>query len=157
MIEFGENSVELRNNLIDKIDGGLCNSFEGGNSNPEEEFDAAASILVVILEDLQNFAKNELTDIRETFATDVSAIGIQMTNTTDTVQILAHPSYYAGPTIALGFFLFIGLLLAWREVSVPKYFCFHKWFIMPLVFILISISIIVIAAVAAVLVANSGK
>lgn len=157
MIEFGQNSVPLRNTLVDMIDEGLCKSFEGGNANPEEEFDDAATTLVVILTALQDFAKNDLTDIRDTFATDIISIGSQMTNTTDITERIANPAYYAGPTIALGAVLFIGILLAWCEMRSPFYFCIQTWIIMPLFFVLITVSIVVITIVGAVLVANAGK
>ncbi len=158
MIEFGESSVELRDNLIDVIGQSLCESYGGGqDTNPENEFDNSALALVSILAELQDFAKEELTDIRNAFATDVMQISYQMGNTTDSTVVLANPAYYGAPTIALGFTLLIGIVLAWIEFDPPIYFSVQTWFIMPLFFILIFVSIIVIAIVGAVLVANSGE
>ncbi len=157
MIEFGETSVPLRDSLIDLIGEGICESFEGGNSNPQEEFDDVATTLVGLLTEMQNFAKNELVDIREVFRTDIVNMAHQMGNTTDTTEIVANPAFYSGPAIALGGLIFIGTLLAWFEVAPPVYFCIQTWFTMPLFLLLIFASIIVITAVGAILVANSGK
>ena len=157
MIDFGETSVPLRDNLIDTIGQGLCQSFEGGNANPQDDFDQAATQLVGLLNDMQNFARNELVVIRDVFATDIIAMANQMGNTTDTTEIIANPAYYALPAITLGGILFIGTLLAWNDVKIPGYFCLQTWLILPLFLILILASIAVITAVGAVLVANSGE
>lgn len=157
MIAFGNSSMTLRDNLIDVIDEGVCQSFEGGNANPQDEFDNAASSLVEVLNEMQNFATNELVEIRDVFATDIVAMAHRISNTTDTTEIAANPTYYAVPAMALGSILFIGAVLAWTEVGFPGYFCIQTWFFMPLFLLLIFTSIIVITAVGAVLVANSGK
>ena len=157
MIQFGDSSSVIRDNLIEVIDEGLCESFEGGNTNPEEEFDNAAASVVDILGQVQGFARNELTDIRDTFANDIMEIINQTSNSTDSTEILANPTYYAVPTITLGFMLLFGLMFAWFDVGIPGFFCAQIWVIMPLFFILIFISIAVIASVGAVLVANSGE
>jgi hypothetical protein len=157
MIQFGESTITLRNNLVDMIDEGICNSFETGNQNPIEEFDNAASSLVNVLTEMQNFAKNDLTDIRDIFATDIISIGRQMANTTDSTEIMANPAYYAAPTITLGFLLFVGLMLSWLEIFVPGYFCVQVWVMLPFLFILITLSIVMITVVGAFLVTNSGK
>ncbi len=159
MIEFGNSSEVFRDNLIDTIGQSLCESYGGRNSNidPEHEFDQAALKLVGILSEMQDFARDELVDIRNTFAVDILDISHRMGNTTDSAVILANPAYYGAPTITVGFILFIGLILAWSELGPPAYFCVQTWIIMPIFFVLIFASIIVITVVGAVLVANSGK
>ena len=157
MIEFGQTSVPLRDNLIDSIGQGVCQSFIGGNANPQDDFDQAATQLVGLLNDMQNFAENELVDIRDVFATDIIAMAHQMGNTTETTEIFANPAYYAVPAMTLGGILFITTILAWLDVGIPAYFCLHIWLILPLFLLLILASIAVITAVGAVLVANSGE
>jgi hypothetical protein len=157
MITFGEDTLPLRNDLIDVIDGGLCQSFQGGNENPEDTFDEAASSLVVILTELQNFANSELTDIRDTFENDVMSLSQKTANATNNTEILANPALYAVPAITLGLLLLIGTVFAWLEIGGSGFFWVQTWIIMPLFFILLFSSIILIAVVGAVLVANSGK
>ncbi len=157
MIEFGENSVPLRNSLVDLIDEGICSSFAGGNANPLEQFDTVAESLVVILTDLQNFAANDITTIRDIFATDVNTIAYGFGNTTDSIEVLANPAYYGGPTVALGVLLFVGLMFAWVEVIIPGYFFVQSWITMQLFLVVLTVSIAAIAILTAVLVANSGK
>lgn len=156
MIEYRYKSVIWRDNLADMIDQGLCQSFQGGNTNSEEAFDTSASAVVDLLNGLQNFASSELTDIRTTFATDIIEIGNMIDGTADTVETIAKSAYYGGPTIALGSLLLIGLILAWFEVPIMNYFCIQKWITLPLFFILIFVSVILVSAIAAILVANSG-
>jgi hypothetical protein len=159
-ITFADESETLRDSLVELIDEGICSAAQGGNGKSDDvtnEFDAAAATLVDILTQLQSFADNDVTQIRDSFGQDLNSIVESVENKTTIVETHANPAYYAGPALGFGFLFMIGLLLAWSSVKRrPFFFCLQTWVLLPLFFVFIFISIIIIAAVGMVLVANAG-
>ena len=154
---MGDDSAILRDSLIDQIDEGICNSFQGGNANPLAEIDNLASELVIVLNELQEFAKAEVIDIKETFGSDLESRVNAVEDTTDYYESVLNPAYYASPAIVFGFIFMIGIILAWVNIKFGIYFCIQTWVILPLFFIFFTVSIIAIAAVGIALVGNAGE
>ncbi len=155
-ITLGDDTVVIRDSLKAQVDEGLC-SFAGGNSKKSAEFDEAALTLIDVLDGLQEFAKNEVTDIRDTFGANLEGRVNRVESTTDQYERILNPAFYAGPAIGLGFVFMTGLILAWLRIKMPMYFCVQTWFFLPLFFIFFTFSFIVIVGVGLVAVANAGK
>ena len=157
-ISVGNDSTVLRDSLIDQLDDGICNSFEGGNANPLAEIDDLASELVTVLDQLQEFAKSDVIDIKDTFGSNLEDRVNSVEDRIDLWQSILNPAFYAGPAIGLGFIFMIGIILAWVKIKFCcLYFCIQTWIILPFFFIFFTASILTIAAVGTALVANAGK
>mmetsp|Transcript_30085 Transcript_30085/g.34977 ORF Transcript_30085/g.34977 Transcript_30085/m.34977 type:complete len:503 (+) Transcript_30085:54-1562(+) len=146
LIGLSETSMPIRDKLRDiTIGEGICKT----------DFDSIAFTLADILDQIQDFAEGEVTDIKEVFATEMMDLGNGLGNQTDTIQRLSNPAYYAGPAISLGFVLMVGTLLAWFAPDLQIYFKIQTWFFLPLFFLLLLVTIAGIAIVGAALVTNS--
>lgn len=153
VIAFGENTVALRDNIVAELEQKVCTA--DGNGGVADQFDQAATAVVNILTALQDFSKNELTDIRNTFATEFNSVTNDIYNATETGETYSQPSYIAAPVITFGLVLALGTYLAWRGPVVKPYFTIQTWLILPLFSILVVVIAIVLAVTGTVLVANS--
>ncbi len=160
VIAFGESTVDLRDVIVDLIDDGICNAGDnmgGGTGDIQEEFDAQASTVVDLLTTLQDFSKNSLVDLRDTFAADFDSWVDRLEEYTVTGENYVRPIYIAAPVVVFGFLLGLGSYLSWKGPNVPTYFKVQTWFILPLFSVLFIVLGITISVIGSVLVANSGK
>lgn len=156
-IAFSDDSVELRNALKNLVGDGICNSFEDGNSKPLDDFDNAANAMIQTLDGLQEFAKTEIVDIRDTFGANLESRVNAVEDVFDQYQRILNPAFYAGPAIALGVIFMIGIILAWMKFELSSYFCVQTWIFLPIFYGFITISAFIIAFIGVALVANAGK
>lgn len=158
VIAFGESTVDLRDVIVDLIDDGICNAGDnmgGGTGAIQEEFDTQASTVVDLLTALQDFSKNSLVDLRDTFAADFDSWVERLEEYTITGENYVRPIYIAAPVVAFGFLLGLGSYLSWKAPHVSAYFKVQTWLILPLFSILFIVIGITISVIGSVLVANS--
>lgn len=155
-ITLGDQSAAFRESLFELIGTGVCNVFEPENveSNP---IDGQIAVIVDALEGLQTFALNYVKDIKNAFEQDMKRVLQDIDDETNDYERRLNPAHYAGPAITFGIVLMIGVILAWLPYRNKIYFGIQTWVMMPLFFVFISVSIIIIAIVGVVLAANSGE
>lgn len=153
VIAFGENTVALRDNIVAELEQKVCT--RDGSGGVADQFDQAATSVVNILTALQDFSKNELTDIRNTFSTEFNSISNDFSSASDTGESYSQPSYIAGPVIAFGLLLTLGAYLAWKGPFIMAYFATQTWVVLPIFSLIIVVIAIVLAVTGTVLVANS--
>uniref|UniRef100_A0A7S3VC74 Uncharacterized protein n=1 Tax=Chaetoceros debilis TaxID=122233 RepID=A0A7S3VC74_9STRA len=158
-IAFGSDTVPLKEDIVVLIDDGICNMSGGGNggggSTIETEFNAQASAVVEKLNELQNFSKGSLVDLRDIFSADFDNLINMINKNIGTTETWVRPVFVAGPVVAFGFILLIGSYLAWNGPYIEMYFKIQTWVILPLFSILFIVVGIAISAVGTVLVVNS--
>jgi len=158
-IAFGSDTVPLKEDIVVLIDDGICNMSGGGNggggSDVEAEFNAQASAVVEKLNELQNFSKGSLVDLRDIFSADFDNLINMINDNIGTTEMWVRPVFVSGPVVAFGFVLLIGSYLAWKGPYIDMYFKIQTWAILPLFSILFIVLGIAISAVGTVLVINS--
>ena len=95
-----------------------------------------------------------LSDI---FSNDVTSFIETVEKRTDQIEDHANLAYYGGTAIAIGVVITFGIILAWLALDIKIYFCIQKWFVLTVFYIFISITVVAIAFIGLVLVANSGE
>lgn len=126
-----------------------------GSGGPADQFDSAANQVVNILGDLQNFAKNDLTQIRDTFSMQFTSITNDLYYSAETGEKYAEPMWVALPVMFFGLILCTGALLAWKGPYIKVFFAVQTWLILPLFSVVVIIMAVVLALTGTVLVANS--
>jgi hypothetical protein len=114
-------------------------------------------VLVAILNTIQEFAKSDITTIKDSFSNDILGAIDNVKTYTDTAENQLNVAYYAGPTIIFGVIFMIGIILAFMSTDVKIYFLIQKWGILTLFFLFISATMLIASTVGTVLVFNSGK
>jgi hypothetical protein len=153
VIAFGDNTVALRDNIVLELEQKVCTA--DGSGGVADQFDQAATAVVNILTALQDFSKNQLTDIRNTFATEFNTVSNDLYSASETGESYSQPSFIASPVIVFGLLLTFGTYLAWKGPYFKPYFVMQTWFLIPVFMIFIVIIAIVLAATGTILVANS--
>lgn len=153
VIGFGEDTVALRDNIVVELEQKVCTA--DGSGGVADQFDQAATSVVNILTALQDFSKNELTDIRNTFAMEFNSVSNDLYSASETGESYSQPSYIAGPVIGFGLLLTLGTYLAWKGPFIKPYFAIQTWLILPIFSIIVVVIAIVLAVTGTVLVANS--
>ena len=149
--------------IVDVVEGGICeidNSIVGIPipTDSIQQINDAANAVVEILNTLSDFAKSEATTIRDTFKSQVYDSVSEVEDVTDQiVEYYLNSVYYAGPAIAFGCLILMGIILAFLRINIKPYFCVQTYLILPLLFLFIVGTVIVIAVVGLALVAVSGK
>jgi hypothetical protein len=75
----------------------------------------------------------------------------------DEAQNYARASYYAITIIILTTFLSMGGYMAWFGPKIRTYFFCQTWMLLPLYTLVLILTAVVVGAIAAVLVVNSGQ
>lgn len=154
-ISFSEESEQLRDSLQVLIDQGICGSFQGGNGNVLDEFDTPANALNDALGALQEFAQTDVTEIKETFQSNMESAVNDVEDIVEVYESSTNAAYYAGPAIAFGLLFMIGIVLASMNSKFKLYFLLQTWLFLPLFFIFFTVSILIIVVVGIALVANA--
>ena len=160
-IALGESTGPLRDDLVTALDEGICNP----PGNPPSASDQAIAnsinkqtqIVVDSLENLQTFAKNDLTSIRSTFDEDFGGYSLQIMDAADKGESYSRPLYVAAPIVFFGLILSIGGLLAWRRSGCKTYFCIQTWVLLPTFILMIIFVALLAAGSSIVLTVNAGK
>ncbi len=158
MIDAGIDTTPVRDDLVQMIDDGVCNSFDGGNGDPVP-VDSTVQTAVTILTDLSDFTQGPLTDIKDNFATQFVAIEADVTNYIDQAQDYGRVSYYALAIIIISSLLYVGAYIAWfapKLCAFKAYFCLQTWIVLPIFFVTLILTAFFTAAIGTALVVNSG-
>jgi len=153
VILFGENTEALRDTIIEELEDPICEP--DGSGGPADQFDSAANQVVNVLGDLQNFAKSDLTQIRDTFSMEFTTVNSGIYDNAEKGEQYAEPMWVATPVIVFGLILCAGAYLAWKGPYIKSYFAVQTWLILPLFFVVVVIMAIVLSLLGTVLVANS--
>lgn len=156
VIEAGETTVPIRDATVSLLDQGVCSSFTGGNGN-NIDFDNQARTVVDKLTALSDFTRGELTNLKNSFALKFAEAEVEVNRIIDEAQNYARASYYAITIIILTTFLSIGGYMAWFGPKIRTYFFFQTWVFLPLYVLVLILTAVVVGALAAVLVVNSGE
>ncbi len=156
VIKAGNETVPIRDASVEMLSDGLCSSFPAGNGETID-FDAKGLEVTDVLTALSDFTNGDLTDLRDTFEEQFVAAEIEIANILNKSQDYAKISYYAIAIVIVTFLLSLQGHMAWFGPRIASFFCFQKWFTIPLYFLLLLFSAIVSAALSQVLVVNSGE
>ena len=158
LIEAGNSTKPIRDNLVQMMADGVCSSFDGGNGDPID-VDTQVQKAVDLLTDLSDFTGGELTSIHDNFSSQFEIIDEDVTNILDSAQDYSRVSYYAIGVISLSSIMYLGAYLAWfgpqQCLPMKGYFCLQTWIVVPLYFLTLIITAILTAAIGTALVVNS--
>jgi len=154
VIAFGDDTVALKGDIIVLLEQGVCNAM-GTNNAVVTGFDEAAATVVTILTSLQDFSKDNLVELRNTFAMEFDSIYSNLYEVAGTGEKWAKPMFIALPVVAFGLILAVGAFLAWRGPNIRAYFAIQTWLILPLFSLMIVVIAMLMAVTGTVLVANS--
>lgn len=156
-IAFGEETIPVKDDLVTRIEGGLCVSQSPDFDNTANEINNGANQVLSALTEIKDFSSNELSSIVDTFEENFST-----EDTIDDVlskgETYSKPAVYsAAPIALLGLVFFISGFLSWRVTRCEPYFCIQTWLLLPVFFVVIVVTTILAAGSAIVLTVNSGK
>jgi hypothetical protein len=152
-IEFGRDSVVLRDDIEEKIEVGICDA--GDNTDIFAAFESAGGQLVEVLDQLRDFGQTDIATIQDIFSNDVTSFLETVEKRTGQIEDNANLAYYGGVAVAIGALFTAGIILAWLALDIKIYFCIQTWFVLPVFFIFISFTVVAIAFIGLVLVANA--
>jgi len=161
LIAFGEGAGGIKNSIVTMIEDGVCGAVDEQAGLPtqsdavQEEFDKAANTVVAALEELEDFSRGELTNLRNTFEAKFDSVMNNVTEGLDKGEEEAQPMYIAAPIFVFGFILSVGTIMAWRGWNIRPYFCMQTWLILPLFAIIVIFTSLALSLVGTVLVINS--
>lgn len=156
-IAFGEETIPVKDDLVTRIEGGLCVSQSPDFDNTANEINNGANQVLSALTEIKDFSSNELSSIVDTFEENFST-----EDTIDDVlskgETYSKPAVYsAAPIALLGLVFFISGFLSWRVTRCKPYFCIQTWLLLPVFFVVIVVTTILAAGSAIVLTVNAGK
>jgi len=156
-IDFGINTTDLRDNLVDLLEGGLCNATNPFFDEQADEFNDMSQQVVDAITALSDFSRNELQSIRDTVIESFRPLNDALFDFSNAGDEVSKPlvAYSSAPIIILGIILAIGGLLALRGTQFSTYFCIQTWFILPLLFLLIILACAIAAIISTFLTVNS--
>jgi hypothetical protein len=155
IIIAGNNANTTRNEAVAILEKGVC-GFVGGNGNQDPDIDdQIATILDLLKNELNDFAKDDLTLMTNEYSTEFSTAQKETTRVVDLSKEYVQISWYAITVIIFSTLLSIGAYLAWFGPRIRAYFCFQTWILLPIYFVVILVSAIVLAVLGPVIVANS--
>lgn len=153
VIQFGSDTEPLRENLVAKLaTTQICSPEQGEIA---AEFDNGSNILINVLTQLQDFSRNDLTDLRNTFEIEFNRFSDEMNGAFATGDEYAQPIFVAVPVVVFGLLLAIGSYLAWKGPFVKFYFLLQQWLVLPVFFIVLIIMALVLSVTGTALVVNS--
>ena len=153
VIAFGYNTIPLKENLVEELENKIC--IADGTGGVADKFDAGANTVVQVLTSLQDFSKNELTELRDTFEVEFSSISEDFASASDSGRKWAQPYMVAVPVFMFGFILAVGSYLAWKGPHISLYFAIQKWAILPIFALVVVLMAFVLAITGTALVINS--
>lgn len=156
VIDAGETTIPIRDAAVSLLDQGICSTFTGGNGN-KIDFDNQARTVVDKLTALSDFTRGELTSLKNSFALKFAEAEVEVNRVIDEAQNYARASYYAITIIILTTFLSMGGYMAWFGPKIRTYFFCQTWMLLPLYTLVLILTAVVVGAIAAVLVVNSGQ
>lgn len=155
IISAGDNANSTRYEAVTILEEGVC-GFEGGNGNQIPEIDEQiATILDLLNNELNDFAKDDLTLMSSEYRTEFSTARKETTRIVDLSKDYVKISWYAITVIVCSTLLSFGACLAWFGPRIRTYFCLQTWVLLPIYFAVILISAVVLAVLGPVIVANS--
>lgn len=154
IIEAGAETIPIRDTAIGLLNEGVCNSFEGGNGMTIN-FDEKALKVVDTLSGLADFSQDEFIILRNQFQNEFTDAETEINLVVDQAQNYARASYYAISIIIVSFLLSMGGYMAWFGPKFRTYFVLQTWILLPLYFVVLVLTVVVAAALSAVLTVNS--
>lgn len=152
VIAFGEETVPLKDELVVELQN-VCTA--DGQAGIQDKFDAAATTVVSVLGQLQDFSNNELIALRDTFEVEFNQLSDDFNGGTESVEKWAQPWAVAVPVFLFGFILAIGSYMAWKGPYIPLYFKIQGWAVLPLFSLVVILMAFVLSITGTVLVINS--
>jgi hypothetical protein len=155
IIIAGDDANTTRYEAVMILEQGVC-GFEGGNGNQVPDIDdKIETILDLLNNQLNDFAKDDLTLMASEYSTEFSTAQKETTRVVDLSKDYVKISWYAITVIVFSTLLSIGAYLAWFGPRIRAYFCLQTWVVLPVYFAVILISAVVLAVLGPVIVANS--
>jgi hypothetical protein len=155
VIVAGEDTIPIRDAAIEILNEGLCNSMEEGNGNTIQDWDEEAKLVVDLLTQLSDFTRGELTNLKENFDSELYRVQEEVDLAVETAENYGLVSYYSIAIIVLSTFLSLGAYMATFGPKVRTYFMVQKWLVLPLYFLILIFTAIVVAVLSSVIVVNS--
>ena len=153
VIQFGENTEDLRSRMVAELETGVCTP--DGRGGVADNFDAAVNNVVGILTILQDFSKNDLTELRNTFEMEFTTLNDAIYDNAENTESYAEPLLVALPVMMLGLVLGVGSWLAWKGPYIKTYFTVQTWIVLPIFSLVVILMAFVLALTGTLLVANS--
>lgn len=155
LLTVGVAANKTRSETVSILKTGIC-GFDGGNGNPVPELEVKTEELVFLLDDeLNDFAKDDLSTMRMEYNTEFGVAEKQAKRVVDVTKDYSSISWYAVVVIALSSLLALGAYMAWFGPHSRLYFCLQTWVFLPIYFVVVLMSAVVLAVLGPVLVANS--
>lgn len=156
-INFGADTIPLKENLITVLDGGICNPPDPAFQGTADQINSQAQSVVDVLAAIQDFSRNELVTLQTAIDQEVDPVVDALFQVADEGEKYSTPLYVAAPIVVFGLVLVFGAFLASKGVGCSPYFCLQTWVVLPLFFLFIFIITILAALSGTVLTVNSGK
>jgi len=154
IIKAGGDTIPIRNDAVALLEEGICSTFTGGNGNAID-FDNTALDVIKQLALLSDFTSGELTVLRDNFVQEFTNIQTEVKLVVDEAQNYARASYYALVIIFLTSILSAGGYMAMFGPKIRIYFFAQSWVILPLYFLVLITTAIVVATISSTMVVNS--
>jgi hypothetical protein len=139
------------------LENGICSAI--GEDGGLDEIDRTIENLIIILNDIGNFEKDEMTSLKDTIEETVASSELRVMDTLDSAETYERwlPAYTV-PMLVMGILLVAGAALSWfLPTTNTQFFVLQTWITLPLLIITIVGSVILAATLGPVLIANSGK
>ena len=147
----------MKNDLLSLLEDGICISQTESFDETADKVNGQTREVVNVLTALQDFSRNELTSLRQTFDGRFSPQFDAVFEFSLKGESYSRAMYAAAPVPLLGLILCFGAIAALWYPNLSTYFCFQTWVVLPLFFILVFVAGIYAAASSVWLTMNSGK
>jgi len=156
-INFGTDTVPLKENLITVLDGGICNPPDPSFQSTADQINSQAQSVVNILAAIQDFSRNELITLQSAIDQEIDPVVDALFRVANEGEKYSTPLYIAAPIVVFGLILGFGAFLSWKGSGCSPYFCVQSWIVLPFFFLFIFIITILAALAGTLLTINSGK
>lgn len=156
VIQVGNDTIPVRNQVVEIFSNGVCNSFPGGNGQTID-FDTKALQIMGQLSQLSNFTQGDLTNLKNSFEKGFVEAEAEINLVLEKSQDYSRISYYAYAVIFLAFLISLQGYAAWSGLKLKVFFGFQSMITIPIYSTVLFLSTIVAAGLSSVLVVNTGK
>ena len=128
----GDSAAPIRDELVGRLQTGFCPANPSLIDETGYDFDSMASDGIEYLNILSDFVNNDVAEMRQALQ-DINDATEDVSTALSTYDISDDAAMaYVIPIIVLACILAFAVILAWCDISHPKWDCVLKWFFVPL-------------------------